>query len=91
MIRSTGDILAYGVIGIMLFASCCIVAGYTILIRQALRSPERKRLMKLILQSSRGQEHELDSRGLNLIHLGAGIGAVVGCLLLVWLAFILRK
>ncbi|MGC4043384.1 MAG: hypothetical protein QM758_06235 [Armatimonas sp.] len=92
MINGSTNIVAYivfyGVLGMMLFTFGCMVAGYTILIRQARRSPDRARLMKLIYSSV--HDPELDQRGRSLIVLGAGIGVCIGafllCLSLVWVA-----
>ena len=76
MITGWQDVAAYGVIGIMGVAFLFILAGYVILVRQALRSPDRKRMLKSIFGGRENQD-ELDPRGRKLIYIGAAIGAVV--------------
>ncbi|HTE18857.1 MAG TPA: hypothetical protein VK689_10825 [Armatimonadota bacterium] len=76
MIRGWNDVIALGVLGLLLIAFGLISSGYLVLLREAFASPDRARMLRLVWDW-RGHEHELDPRGLRLIFSGAAIGAVV--------------
>ena len=76
MITGWQDVVGYGVIAVMFVAFLLMFAGYAILVRQALRSSDRKRMLRLIFGSVEHQE-ELNPRGRQLIYTGAAIGGVI--------------
>ena len=69
-IKRPEDVVVVLLMGILLVGFLFMVSGYTILIKQALRCPDRRESLKRVYDW-RGREDQMDHRGLSLIFTGA--------------------